>query len=467
MACLDKPQRFQVITEQLKQPFPSAPAFSYPEILAKFQTFQNNPETRFQVTIKSILRWKSVERLVKSIKRWYPNVEILIVDDSFESMPDNLPEEIERVISTPGVTWYQVEYDYGLSASRSFLMREATSDYVINCDDDFVFTEETKIHLLADILDQDKSVDIAAGLVRMDGKVAEEWNGHFEFVKKEKGYVLEVLPLQSEWKRCNNVWYRQTDLTWNFYCARKSRLIENPRDPRFKIVGEHLDHFLGFHRDGIKTVETPNIIVGHLENRPQEYLKMRRRYKEFFDPLMEKWEILRAPNHKAGPAKGIEVKDVEQMLLDQHREKPNIVLLTVGHTGSSVVSKMLGELGWNLADADEEYGESVSIRSANQKKDWSNAEEILDELGDGWVIKDPRFCEHLDKWKPYLIKHSPILVWITKNEEEVVGSYDRRGESLELLSQRLEAAKEHYDNWTGPKIKIDYSQIQGMISLWR
>ena len=442
-------------------------AESGPQILAKFHTPQPAPETRYQIIIKSLLRWVCVERLVRSIKRWYPTVEILIADDSFKKIPDKWPEEIERIIKIPGVTWYQLEHDCGLPAGRAFLLRQGTTPYIVNCDDDFVFTPETRVDRLADILDHDASIGLASGLVRMDGRTAQTWNGHFSFVGEGANRLLRMQPLSSPWETLNGVWYRRTDLTWNFYCARRETVLGCADDPNFKICGEHLDRFLSFHRDGVKIVESPNVIIGHIHYKPPAYVPFRQRTQKFYAPMIKKWGIAAPPNHPASSMPGVEIRDVMQMVRDQHRERPNLVLLTVGHTGSTIAAKILGALGWDLGDADEEYGESVSVRDANQRRDWSSAAEILAAMPEPWVIKDPRFCEHIDRWLPSFERYSPTLVWLTRDEDATAESFRRRGESLELFRRRIAAAESHFERWTGPKIKVDYSQLQAAISMWR
>ena len=150
--------------------------------------------------------------------------------------------------------------------------------------------------------------------------------------------------------------------------------------------------------------------------------------------------------------------------LIENKVIPNIILLTVGHTGSSVVSSMLGKLGWNLCDADEEYSESVSIRNANVNN--LQSRELIKSLEEPWVIKDPRFCEKLDLWKPHL-EEDTVLLWITKDYNRVAESYIKRNEEIKLLNSRIELAEEHYRCWTGPKLKIDYDQIKEAVKLFK
>ena len=43
----------------------------------------------------------------------------------------------------PGVTWYDVPYDFGLSAGKTFLTAQTTTEFVLILDDDFVRTPHT------------------------------------------------------------------------------------------------------------------------------------------------------------------------------------------------------------------------------------------------------------------------------------------------------------------------------------
>lgn len=124
-------------------------------------------------------------------------------------------------------------------------------------------------------------------------------------------------------------------------------------------------------------------------------------------------------------------------------------------------------MGWDRGDSDEDYGESVSVRDCNQRRDWSTAADVLAALPEPWVIKDPRFCEHLDKWLPILKPYSPIVVWLTRDEAATAGSYERRGESVKTLERRLVDAQRHFDRWTGPKLQVGYEQVRAAISLFK
>lgn len=437
-----------------------------PAVLAQHGTPQPQSDPRFQFIIKSLLRWDCLERLVRSIKRWYPAAEILIADDSFEAAPAELPDALQRVAGTPGVTLYLIEHDTGLAAGRLFLVRQATNPYVVLLDDDYVFSAETRVHLLHELLEKKTGIGIAAGLVRHDGRHVKAWDGR---IRWDDG-KLKVDPLtihNAGWMRHGDIWYRETDLAWNFYVARRQVLLDCPWDPVFKIGGEHLDHFLALKEAGVRVVQSPNVVCGHVVHRTADYMEKRDRGASYRQPLVEKWGLQPKFQHTARKVPSFAARDVIEQWADDQIDRPNIVLLTVGHTGSSIAMKLLEQFGWNLGDADDEYGESVSVRTCNQRRDWSDAAGVLAALPRPWSIKDPRFCEWLDEWKPALQRYRPTLVWLTRDPEAVAESYRRRGESLALLTRRHGAAQRHWDSWTGPKIRIDYSQLTAAAAMFR
>lgn len=417
-----------------------------------------NPED-FQFIVKSFMRHHYLLRLVESIRRWYPKAEILVVDDGVEISD----EHWEAISKFPGVKFWHTKHDIGLAAGRNLLADLADKKYSINCDDDFIFTSETKIEHLIKIIElKEEKFDIVTGLCRVNGKDITDWHGDFNFKKNEKGLVFSVSPVQCKWKWLNEIPYRKLDLGINFFVAKTETLRKYRHDPQFKIGGEHLDRFITWYYEGLKICQVASCVVGHSREIFPDYDKFR--YRRYHDILKSKWNFINMPQHPMtlnpyNASINQELVGIKQLL-----SRPNIVMLTVGHTGSSVVSAMLGKLGWNLCDADEEFSESVSIRNANIHN--KQSKELINNLKEPWLIKDPRFCEKLDLWKPHF-EEDTVLLWITKDYSRVAESYKRRGESIEVLNSRIELAEEHYRCWTGPKLKIDYDQIKEAVKLFR
>ena len=114
------------------------------------------------------------------VRKWYPRAEVLIVDDGTEISDENW----EAISKFPGVKFWYTEHDIGLSAGRNLLADLADKKYSVNCDDDFIFTSETKVEHLIKIIElEEEKFDIVTGLWRGNGKDITDWHGDFDFKK--------------------------------------------------------------------------------------------------------------------------------------------------------------------------------------------------------------------------------------------------------------------------------------------
>lgn len=153
--------------------------------------------------------------------------------------------------------------------------------------------------------------------------------------------------------------------------------------------------------------------------------------------------------------------------------RPNIVFLTVGCSNSTIAMRMLGALGWNLADADDQFAESVSVRAVNGKRnrtklfDATAADKALAALPQPWAIKDPRFCETLRFWRPLLEPYRPFLLWVTKDHDYVRASFERRFKMpAQWADNRLKWCQTYFAGWPWGKLKLDTDQIAAAVSLF-
>ena len=103
--------------------------------------------------IKTFERPRQLRSLVRSIKRRYPSISIVVVDDS--ENPTKM-DDVQTVI---------LPYDSGVSAGRSEGLRSIATRYVINLDDDFVFYHQTDLISALTLLDKFEEIDIMGGEV--------------------------------------------------------------------------------------------------------------------------------------------------------------------------------------------------------------------------------------------------------------------------------------------------------------
>jgi len=110
-------------------------------------------DANLTIVIKTFERPRTVKRLVESIRRFYPSVEIIVVDDS--SVP----------LALEGVTVVSMPYDSGVSAGRNRGIHEVKTPYFLLLDDDFVFYRKTDLLIPLKKIMAHRKIDILGGEV--------------------------------------------------------------------------------------------------------------------------------------------------------------------------------------------------------------------------------------------------------------------------------------------------------------
>lgn len=438
------------------------------------------PASDVTIVVKSFRRHRALWRFVMSVRRWYPDVPIVICDDSFAN-PNAWTDALKDVAATPGVTLVRLPYDSGIARGRNAAVQAATTSRIVLCDDDFVFTHETRIENLLTILDA--GYDIVGGVVRMNGTGPENWTGRLSFSGIRPNRTVHLSPLKNGPKRVSGLHCQETDITLNFFAARRDALLATPWDSRYQITEEHLDSFLEWKEAGLAIAWTKSCVIGHWQEAPPGYRQLRNR-KDGFSRLNRKWGVAKRDLVKRHPVPGLPMKETRKMFADEVKLFSNvpIVVLGVGRCGTSIAAKMLMRLGWKCPLADEEFAEHTEMRSINeraiQSRIWDDprARQLVATLAPPWVLKDPRLALTLDQWRPYLADEKPLLLWISRDLDAIRASMQKRGwgdardgevylrghsiAELHAMCQR------HFDAWPWGKLHVSHEQLASAIALF-
>ncbi|KAM4691929.1 beta-1,4 N-acetylgalactosaminyltransferase 2 [Rhinophrynus dorsalis] len=106
------------------------------------------------ITTKTFLRYDKLRELLKSIRQFYPDIKVIVADDN------EVPEKIED----EHVEQYIMPYAKGWFAGRNLAVSQVTTKYFLWVDDDFLFTGDTKIEKLVDVL-EGTDLDLVGGSV--------------------------------------------------------------------------------------------------------------------------------------------------------------------------------------------------------------------------------------------------------------------------------------------------------------
>ncbi len=220
-------------------------------------------ESNVEILVKSFLRPSCVERLVRSIRRYYPKITIRVCDDG------NL-DYLHDVIL------HKLPFYSGLSVGRNFLLSKVETPYFVMCDDDWVFTKDTKLEKLYAVISAFDDVGIVGGMIQLpDGNLREGF-GHLEVTYSEKEgrkltryyYGNKATSVSIKGVKCypcrmtSNFFMGNTQLFRDFNVHWRDELKRN----------EHLPFFLDF-PPLLKIFAVPEVSIRHEHRTNKRYQK--------------------------------------------------------------------------------------------------------------------------------------------------------------------------------------------------
>lgn len=251
------------------------------------------------ILIKTFLRKKSLYRLLDSIEKYFLEIKIVIVDDGQE----NLNEELKKYKGLK-INYYKIPYDSGLSFGRNFGLSQIKTKYFLLCDDDFIFTNETNILKLKEILEHEK-VDIVGGVIKnrlnyFEGSYRKRLKNFIKYyfnrdtpihnyygniLKSENELIVEYFNKSNFDKRI------RTDICLNFFLGDTKKIL-NAGGWNYKLkIGEHTDFFVRMKENHLKVISTKECICDHFPLKEGEYKKFRNRTEEMTKILFESRRI--------------------------------------------------------------------------------------------------------------------------------------------------------------------------------
>jgi len=204
--------------------------------------------------IKTFERPEALRTLIRSIRKFYPTVKILIADDSRKPIP----------VEGKNIEYFVLPFDSGLSYGRNFLVDLVETKYTLLLDDDFIFTKDTKIEKFVKVLETTK-IDIISGNVELDEALV-NYHGLLEL----KGKTLHYK--HGNRGEINGI--EIMDLVLNFFLARTETLKDNPWDNDLKVA-EHTDWML--RTKDLKKGFSPEVVV---VNTKSDYSPGMKRYRQ-------------------------------------------------------------------------------------------------------------------------------------------------------------------------------------------
>ncbi|OBS77399.1 hypothetical protein A6R68_16112, partial [Neotoma lepida] len=221
--------------------------------VAKFPVTINQPVVPklnlVTIATKTFLRPHKLKILLQSIRKYYPDLTVIVADDSKE------PVEIKDDY----VEYYSMPFGKGWFAGRNLAISQVNTKYVLWVDDDFLFDNKTKIEVLVDVLEKTE-LDVVGGSVQgntFQFRLLLEQSENGDCLHQRWGgfQALDGFP------RCV-----VTSGVINFFLAHTEQLRRVGFDPRLQRVA-HSEFFV----DGLGSLlvgSCPEVVVQHQSREP-------------------------------------------------------------------------------------------------------------------------------------------------------------------------------------------------------
>jgi GT2 family glycosyltransferase len=251
-----------------------------------------NNQPTLSIGFATINRPRVAQRLIRSVRRFFPDLPIYVADQSLDREP------MQAFYDAYDVHLIQMPFDIGVTASRNALVEAMTEDYFVLCDDDFLMGPATSFADAIRILEADPAVGVVGGrLFDFDGSTEHlrNWEIYLQYDPDQRIlFSIPIYHLSPRRHDLGSISYFSCDAVLNFAVFRRSIFSEVVRwDERFKSNGEHEDFYLNLKQQAsIGVVHLPTMLAYH--HHPEDhrvYISRLRDRKEGWRAFFEKWGL--------------------------------------------------------------------------------------------------------------------------------------------------------------------------------
>lgn len=203
------------------------------------------------IAIKAFQRPAKLNNCLKSIRKYYPDITVVVADDSRHKASNSLASE-----------YYMLPFDSGISVGRNFLLSKITTPYMLLLDDDTLFTQGDCIErMIQPMLDQ-PMINLVAGTIT--------GNDYYGTYEKSGDNLIRYFNKSSR----NIGHYKIYDFVINLFLA-KTEAVKGVRwDDELKIC-EHTNFFFRGKDKLICTVADGTSFINDNTGSGHEYGKFR------------------------------------------------------------------------------------------------------------------------------------------------------------------------------------------------
>ena len=265
---------------------------------------RRTPETGYgdiALIFTTIRRPQACIDFVESVRRlWPPEIGIYI------SVQGDPLEQFQEMAERHNVNLFSVPEDYGLAASRNYVLDRSNEPVILLGDDDFVVSDKTRLDVAMDIWNSNSGIKFLGGMFDnfqydVDGNLSTRMFFGFENLLVRHRFIPKSTILYPSQYYSPELYYIDEDHYFhfadtvnNFALMDRAYMAEIGLrwDDDMVIGGEHTDFYLQLQelKDPEQEVVafTNALVIEHQRRITAEYISLRRR-KEFYIKGLRKW----------------------------------------------------------------------------------------------------------------------------------------------------------------------------------
>jgi len=387
------------------------------EELNKVHIIPPSKHHRVAVLVDNFLRDKLLLNLLRSIFIYEPGVKIYIAEQGVFDI--NTAKLYQRLIKA-GHEVIGVGFDAGYSRAHNKLLERTSEPFIIWCDCDNLFTNQTDIKSLIDLLEQDEKLGVV-GFLEKYGNLTNNYEVNLE-IKDRRVIYTDAHEKEDDYFghgiRC--------DMTMNF-CLAKSDLFNYIRWDNNLKLAEHLDTFLQIkYKSPYKVICSNHTSANqNISISAPEYNSYRKRNNRFWPYYIHKWGVdyLDGRNYHNGTLWKIPTNINEPEIIEKIESKPIIVLPKepindinkVICQFAAAIEKVTKEYCF-VKDTCRRYMNHIQLKSPIQIATRANKSIIKRELLEsGFTEMDDKYIKdgvtfEIDMWYPEKVKQGNQLL---------------------------------------------------------
>lgn len=235
--------------------------------------------------LRDELMYKTVQSIVDNL----PNTCMLFIGDQGDESDEKFTFYAKVFTQLNGALFrYNQSYDCGLSYARNNLINYAYNmgyKYCLITADSIEFTDKYNFLPYIEVLENDP--ELAKIGFKLNNRQSMVYN--LSINTKQQKFMLSK-PEEVYYIKGNKK-FQQVDYCNNFFLAKTEALLDIPWDITLKLC-EHEDHCYRLKEKGWKTYYTESLSANYIDDKPEEYKKMRDRlYNEYALKLKEKYNL--------------------------------------------------------------------------------------------------------------------------------------------------------------------------------